>query len=163
MGGLLLQWIGVPLACLAAGFAAGWTVHGWKDAAGETRALTHAVQVARAQGEASTLAAQTDQAARDRIRLVTRTLLLKVPDHVTPDADARCIVPLGFVREHDAAATGDVSGVSGSASQPDDAASGLALSAVAATVVDNYGTCRETARQLSDLEAWIAAEQTVSR
>ncbi len=163
MGGFLFQWIGLPLAALVAGFAAGWTVHGWRDGAADTQSLEHVVQVAEAQGAVSTAAAATDQAARDHIRLVTRTLVETIPDHVTPADDARCIVPLGFVREHDAAASGDLSALSGAPVQPDDRPSGLALSAVAATVADNYGACNETRRQLSDLEAWIAAERAVSR
>ena len=103
-----------------------------------------------------------DQAARDRIQTLTRTLIEKVPVHVTPAADRACVVPLGFVRVHDAAAAGDLSALSGAPGQSDDAPSGLALSAVAGAVVANYGTCNTTAQQLSDLQAWLKAEQAVT-
>ena len=48
----------------------------------------------------------------------------------------------------------------------DAAAAGIALSAVAGTVVANYQTCHENAEQLRALQAWVremgAAEQTPS-
>jgi hypothetical protein len=163
MGGFVFQWIGMPLACLAIGFGAGWKVHDWRDASAEVAAVSHVVGVVQTQGAISTAAAVHDQAAQDQIRTLTRTLIEKVPVYVTPAADARCIVPLGFVREHDAAASGELSAVSQAPGQSDDAASGLALSAVAATVVGNYGTCRGTAEQLSDLEAWVKAEQAATK
>lgn len=109
MGGLLLKWIFAPLVLFGAGFAAGWTVHDWKDASAQLAATRRVVAVVQAQGAINTRAAATDQAAQDQIRTITQTLIEKVPVYVTPAADARCIVPLGFVREHDAAASGDLS------------------------------------------------------
>jgi hypothetical protein len=163
MGGLLFRWIVLPIGLLATGFGAGWQVHDWRDAASDLRDVQHVVQVTRAQGAISAAVAVRDQAARDEIQTVTRTIVEKVPVHVTPAADARCLVPLGFVRAHNAAASGDLSGLSATAGQPDDAASGLALSTVARTVVANYGDCRGTARRLIDLQAWLAAQQAAAR
>jgi hypothetical protein len=64
-------------------------------------------------------------------------------------------VPLGFARVHDAAAAGtDLPHRSGST---DAAPSGIALSTVAGTVVDNYTTCHATAAQLTSLQEWVRA------
>jgi hypothetical protein len=163
MAGLLLKWVLTPLVLFGAGFAAGWTVHDWKDAGAQLAATRRVVAAVQAQGAINTRAAAADQAAQDQIRTVTRTLIKKVPTHVTPAADARCLIPLGFVRAHDAAASGDLSALSDASGRPDDAPSGVALSAVADTVAQNYGTCRGDARRLSDLQAWVADQQRASR
>lgn len=93
----------------------------------------------------------------DRVRIVrehSQAIIQEVPTHVTANADAQCTLPVGFVRVHDAAAQDRVPGPAypGSADAP---AAGLALSAVAATVAGNYGTCHETAQQLIALQAWV--------
>lgn len=94
----------------------------------------------------------------DRVQIVHErgaTLTRRIPVYVTAQADARCVVPRGFVRLHDAAAAGiDLPASTGTA---DAVASGLALSAVAGTVVDNYTTCHATATQLTSLQEWVRA------
>jgi hypothetical protein len=81
-------------------------------------------------------------AAPEKTRAViqwrTRYLTKEVPVYVTPEADRRCIVSRGFVRLYNAAASG-LPAVAGAAGGPDDADSGLALSAVAETDVANLG------------------------
>lgn len=87
-----------------------------------------------------------------------RQLLKEVPRYVTPVADARCIVPLGFVRIHDAAA-GDA-GPPGAAAIPEpaggsvDADSGVALSAVGAAVTENYFACHEAIAEVTEWRRW---------
>src|SRR5580704_1847915 len=102
MPGFLFQWLGLPLAGLVIGFGAGWKVHDWKDASAELAATRRVVGVVQRQGAIDTSTAAHDQAARDRIQTLTRTLIEKVPVHVTPAADRACVIPLGFVRVHDA-------------------------------------------------------------
>jgi hypothetical protein len=116
--------------------------------------------------ESSAAAARADLAAsKASERIVTRyvdrvhtiyvhgaTLTQKVPIYVTAHDDAACTVPLGFVRLHDAAAT-----LSDPAGAADARPSGLALSAVAGTVADNYTTCHATAAQLTALRDWVRA------
>lgn len=83
------------------------------------------------------------------------TLTQKVPFYVPAPADAACPVPVGFVRLHDAAAAGtEVPDRPGAA---DAVPSGVALSTVAGTVVDNYTTCHATAEQLTALQDWVRA------
>ncbi|VVE67894.1 hypothetical protein PCA31118_02696 [Pandoraea captiosa] len=79
----------------------------------------------------------------DRVREVRvkgNTIIQKVPVYVTAQADAACTVPVGFVRLHDtAAANTALDDPSDSDARP----SGVALSAVAATVADNYTAYHE--------------------
>ena len=69
------------------------------------------------------------------------------------EADAACTVHRGFVSLHDAAAAGELPQPARDADAPTE---GLALSAVAATVVTNYQTCHENAEQLKALQDWIS-------
>ncbi len=171
----LAGWRGYALAAavaLAVGFSGGWTVRDWKaardDAASieaahqaELAAVDAALKLERTQAATSDGIAAEAAEAQVQIRTVTRTLIKEVPVYVTPDDDRRCVVPVGFVRIHDAAAAGRTA-IPDPAGRPDDAPSGLALSAVAGTVVENYaGTCAANARQLSDLQAWVRAQAAV--
>ena len=95
----------------------------------------------------------------DRVRVVHErggTLTKEIPVYVTAQADAACAVSVGFVRVHDAAAANDLPGPAGiTDAQP----SGLTLSAVAGTVVDNYVTCHAAIEQVKALQAWMRANQ----
>ena len=92
----------------------------------------------------------------DRIRVVREkgeTIIKEVPVYVPVQSDAACTINRGFVRLHDAAAAGELPEP---ARDADAAAAGIALSAVAGTVADNYQTCHENAEQLRALQAWIS-------
>lgn len=96
----------------------------------------------------------------DRVRVVREqadTIIKEVPIHVTPQADSRCDVPVGFVGVHDAAARNLP--LDQPARNPDAPAAGVALSAVAATVTGNYGTCHEIREQLIALQAYVHSIQ----
>ncbi|WP_334070414.1 hypothetical protein [Burkholderia cepacia] len=91
----------------------------------------------------------------DRVQVVREkgdTIIKEVPVYVDREADRACVVPVGFVRVHDGAAANVPVGDPGSA---DAAPSGIALSAVAATVTGNYTTCYENAEQLIALQARV--------
>lgn len=119
--------------------------------------------IAHVEAGGRAITAATDQQAAQRqseIRTVTRVLKERVPVYVTVEADRRCDVSAGFVSLHDQAAAG-VPQVPRPAGLVLDAPSGVPLSAVADTVVDNYGTahewrdaalaCRAWAREQADL------------
>lgn len=92
----------------------------------------------------------------DRVQVIrgeTKTIIKEVPIYVTPEDDANCVVPDGFVRLHDAAVQGR--SVASTPGATDAAPSDTQLSEVAITVVENYGVCRETAEQLTALQRWI--------
>jgi hypothetical protein len=114
------------------------------------KAETMAEEVLTVQAEARELAAQA------RIVYVTRTLQKEVPGVITQQMDRSFPVSTGFVRLHDAAATGvDVSQISDPAGRPDDAASDLKSSAVISTIIANYGAARGNAEELTALQQWI--------
>ncbi|MBS7457683.1 hypothetical protein [Coralloluteibacterium stylophorae] len=87
----------------------------------------------------------------------THTVIKEIPVYVTREADARCVVPRGFVWLHDAAA--GLSALPESAGDADAPAEGVGLSRVAEVVGGNYGTCRETAEQLRGLQEWVRSQQ----
>lgn len=80
------------------------------------------------------------------------TIIKRIPVYVTAQADAACTINRGFVRLHDASAAG---ADPGAPTLADAAPSGVALSAVAGTVAENYGSCRENAEQLVALQRWV--------
>ncbi|KVP62189.1 hypothetical protein [Burkholderia ubonensis] len=91
----------------------------------------------------------------DRVQVVREKgdiIIKEVPVYVDREADRACVVPVGFVRVHDAAVANVPVGDPG---HTDAAPSGVALSAVAATVAGNYTTCHENAEQLIALQARV--------
>jgi hypothetical protein len=89
-----------------------------------------------------------------RIRTVTRTLIQKVPSYVPAAADADCVVSRGFVQLHDAAAQG----LPAPAGGPDPAPSGVPLSAVAETVVANYGVAYDWRAEALTWRDWYVKQ-----
>jgi hypothetical protein len=134
---------------------------GWLKGASHLQAKWDAATATKQKAQAQ---AQTRQAEAtiqvvtqyvDRIQVVREkgdTLIQEVPVYVPVQADAACTVHRGFVSLHDAAAAGELPEPTRDADAP---AEGLALSAVAATVVSNYQTCHENAEQLKALQDWI--------
>lgn len=86
------------------------------------------------------------------VRDVGRNNEKEAPAHVTPEADAACTVPAGFVRLHDAAAAGNPSAAAGTL---DARASGIPLSTVGAIVAINYARGLENIEQVKALQAYI--------
>jgi hypothetical protein len=145
----------LAMALAGGGFLAGWRVHDWKDGAAATKAVARSVHVVQKQAAVAQQVAVQQQAAQDQVRIVTRTLVQKVPTYVSLEADAGCVVPDGFRMLHDAAASG-VPPAAEPAGQSADAPSGVTLSAVADTVTANYGICHETAERLKGWQDWWA-------
>ena len=85
----------------------------------------------------------------------TKTITKEVPVYVTAEDDRRCTIPAGFVSLHDRAAAESDLPADSPAAGADGAASPVALSAVAGTVAENYGTCHETAARLTALQEWV--------
>jgi len=137
-------------------FGLGWLkgadhVQGQWDAATGKKAL----QVATVEKDQAEATVQVVTEYVDRVKIVRQageTIIKEVPVYVSAQADAACLVPRGFVRLHDAAAQGVVPEPAGNS---DAAPAGVALSAVAGTVAENYTACRENAEQLIALQSWI--------
>ena len=134
---------------------------GWLKGANHVRAHWDAATAAQQQAQAQVQIQQAEATVQvvtqyvDRIQIVREkgdTLIQEIPVYVPVQADAACTVHRGFVSLHDAAAVGELPQPAQDADAP---AEGLALSAVAATVVTNYQTCHENAEQLKALQDWI--------
>ena len=134
---------------------------GWVKGASHVQAEWDAEVVKQSLTDARVEKAQAQAAVQvvteyvDRVKIVRQageTIIKEVPVYVPAQADAACVVPRGFVRLHDAAAQGVVPEPTGNS---DAAPAGVALSAVAGTVAENYTACRANAEQLSALQSWI--------
>lgn len=100
---------------------------------------------------------QHTQAEAERIRVVYRDLIKEVPTYVTPEADRRCDLPVGFVRLHDQAAAG-LPEVSAPSSDVRDAPSGIPLSAASGVIVGNYGAAYRWRERAVACETWAASQ-----
>lgn len=158
------KYAAIALACIALIF--GFALHErhvGRDGERKTEAARlvaaqklNAKREAKAQAITDTAKTQIT-AERVRIQTVTKTLIEKVPYYVTAKADADCTVPLGFVRLHDAAASGSA-GLPSSSGGPLDAPSGVPLSAVASTVTANYGTALDWRAEALGWRDWYLAQ-----
>jgi len=117
-------------------------------------AATQAQNLTNKARDASDKVGPKVEAAKVEVRTVTQTLSREVVRYVPAAADAQCVVPVGFVRLHDQAATGVLPDPADPAGQPADAPSGIALSAVGSTLVENYGGCREDREALKGWQDW---------
>lgn len=100
----------------------------------------------------------------DRVQVVRErgaTITKEIPVYVTAKADARCDVPAGFVRVHDAAAANVPLGEP--AGDPDAPAAGVTLSGVAGVVAGNYTTCHAIREQLIGLQAYVSGLEAQER
>lgn len=131
--------------------------------AAQVAAAAQAMAIADAMQRAADVTTRVVTEYVDRVHVIVaqgETITKQVPVYVTREADARCVVPRGFVRVHNAAAQGVLPGA---AASTDAAASRIALSAVATTVASNYTACRATAARLTALQAWARGVSEVSQ
>lgn len=142
----------VALLALVAGLA--WLATDRYNAAvdradqAEDAARNLRVQLNNAKGATITVTQYVDRV--QTIREKGDTIIKEVTRYVPAQADAACLVPLGFVRLHDAAAAGTVPNPG--AGDADAAPSGVALSAVAGTITGNYTDSHANREQLSTLQ-----------
>lgn len=89
----------------------------------------------------------------EKIRTVTKTLIQEVP-YAVPSYPTRASLSIGFVRLHDAAATG-LPGLSDPAGRPDAEASGIDDAALSRAVIANYETCRINSEAVTAWQSWV--------
>ena len=159
----------VAAVCLAVGAGSGYKVRdvmaqadSAKAAKAEVRTVERVVYRERAAADVTERIGTQAAARQAEIRYVTRTIVEKVPEYVTAEADRTCVLPVGFVRLHDAAAAGQGDALPEPAGQSNDAPSGVACSAAAETIVGNYGDYSAVAAQLTDLQGWVREQQAFS-
>lgn len=153
----------------AIGIFAGWTAADWRCDASKLDAAKTVIEeqdkVIAFQGrqaEVTRAISEAAEARKEKVRVVTRTIVKEVPVYVTAKADASCPLTRGFVRVHDAAASGvDVSSIPLAAGQSNDDPVGIGPSAAIGTVAQNYGTCREIREQLISLQEWIETQRAL--
>lgn len=158
MGALIpapYRWIAIAIlvaaACAIAWLKGAAHVHDqWDLANARQAAAVAARKAARAEATVQIVTRYVDRV--QIVRDTTTATLAEVPRHVTQDDDARCTVNVGFIRVHDAAAAGRVPDPAG---ETDAAPAGIALSAAAGRVAENYGACLENAEQLIALQDWV--------
>ena len=165
----ILIYLGVSAGIFMGGFYSAWHYKGLEEQAALVAATQHAAEVVTKQE--STTEAVAEKAAEVQTVIQDRivTEIRYVPKYITVKSDAKCAIPVGFIRLHDAAASGMplVSDAAGkpdgtSASAPDlDADSGVKLSEVGAVVVQNYGEYAQVAAQLTALQDWVRQQGMV--
>lgn len=138
--------LAIGMACLLAAYGYGelrfkaGVAHQQAAQAARLKAGHKTVAKVAVQGAAITKEVRQDlEAKTGGIRWRTKTLKEEVTVYVPFEVDRSTVVPVGFVRMHDAAALG--AALPGTPGGSVEAASGVALSAVADTIIDNYGTC----------------------
>jgi hypothetical protein len=172
---MIAGWKGYALlsvAMLAVGFGSGWTVRDWKAGAeaekaakAETKQAVRGIYRERAQADVTSAVETKAAQAQVQIRTVTKTIIERVPEYVSVADDSRCVVPVGFVRVHDAAAagnplsepSGELDGGAATSEAPT-----VTLSRLAEVTAENYGTYQSVARQLVDLQSWVRQQQAVT-
>ena len=163
------------MALVGAGLVAGGSIyatHHWDEVAylklqqsivvANEKAITQAV-VNQKSADAVSYAAEKASIQKQQVIVTqTQTILRKVPVYVTAQTDKSFPLPCGFVRLHDAAASGaDPASTPIPAGLADDAACPVKASDAAAIIAENYGQYRAVAQELTDLQAWINQENSV--
>lgn len=150
IGGLLVSHAGVYLVGRSHGAEA--------EKRAEAKRLAKAQKaVAKREKKADAITEKVaDKLSEERIRIEYRTRYLtkEVIRYVPAEADAACTVPVGFVRLHDAAASGGEAEVPAGAGGSVEAPSGVSLSAVAETVVWNYGAAQQWRAEALGWREW---------
>jgi hypothetical protein len=156
----------------SAGFGSSWWLRDQMAARKELGQVKHDAVVVVAAARQAIVAGDKASAASQKLgeaaaakqqqtRIVYRTLEKEVTRYVTKESDARCVVPVGFVRVFNAAAVGDPAAPAGGApaGEPDAQPSGVELSDVLANDVFNAGIYYQVVDQLRALQAWERERQ----
>ena len=85
-------------------------------------------------------------------------IIKEIPMYITKVDDSMCAVPNGFVLLHDSASRNEVPDT---ARNTNAGASGVKISEVAGTVVENYTTYHEVSAQLKALQQWLKEQQAI--
>lgn len=150
----------VALALLGTASAAARLTDRYRDAtrrASEAESLVASLRTQLDSTDASVIEVTRYIDRVQTIQVKGDTIIKEIPHYVPVEADAACTVPAGFVRLHDAAATGAVL-LDPHPGDADAAPSGIPLSAVVRTVAGNYTTGHIDAERLRSLQATLRAQ-----
>lgn len=130
------------------------------DAEAETQAVKLADKNRAAQNAVTLSSALNEATAQSKIVTATQTIIKEVPAHVPPQVDATVCVPFGLIRLLDASALqADPDSLGLPSGQSDGSCSPVKASALAQSVINNYGAAEANAEQLTALQAWVLADQ----
>jgi hypothetical protein len=85
----------------------------------------------------------------------------EVIKYVSTESDTRCIIPVGFVRLHNYAASGGSVSEADNGKQPNDSPAELALSSVGEVVAENYNRCLLEFEKIKALQETVRKFQTI--
>lgn len=165
MGGILSilcgwkGWIALFVAGAIMGAGGTWRVMSWRASHQQVKVLTKTIEKVKLQPVVTERVVTKYINVRDAAAKHTQDLILEIPNHVPPDADARFPVSCGFVRVFNDAWHGPVPDPSRC---PDGAAADIALSAVAGAEAVNGGNYDQVVHQLIALQEWIKEQQKLS-
>lgn len=91
----------------------------------------------------------------------TITIVKEVSKYVTQNADAQCVIPVGFVWLHNTSLTGEDAIVPGSEPGDADAPTAVKLSEVSATVGNNYAECVERGEVIKRWQEWYPRQKKI--
>jgi len=167
LAGKLLAGAAAVLIGFGAGFGSAWKAKDGIEAAAALKQAQAATAETERQAGIAVAEAKAGQDAVNRIgagaakqqvkiQTLTQTLTKEVTQYVPVEVDRGVVIPWGFVRVLDAAASGsaDPASLSLGTGESDTAASGVTLSEIAALSAANDGVCRANAEQLAALEQW---------
>lgn len=163
-----LIWIKIGAAALAAiviGWSAHWVTANYYELKIAETEKQHALAItiaqdraARQQEDADEITRKSDVAAaeaRQKIVHRTQTLIQKVPEYVTHETDVRFPLPCGFIRLHNAAASGvAASAVPLPAGKTDGDQCDVAASTAAGVIVGNYGLALSLKSEVAGWRSW---------
>lgn len=158
----LSGWQGYVAALFVGAALAGggtWRVMSWREQAHQTQVVTKTVKQIQYQDRVTEKVVTKYVSVKAADAQNTKTQIQEIPEHVTPQADARCVVPLGAVRVFRRAAHAPVPDA---AAGPDDSASGLACSDLAQAYVEAAGAYDATAHQLTALQEWVREQRAIA-
>lgn len=150
--------LGAVLSLLGATAAGAWFMHKYdvgQEAIAVAKAESHVITVVQKQGVINEAVATKAQIEHDRIVYRTQTLIQRIPQYVTVQADNECVLSRGTIMLLNAASDG-MSAIAPGPIESADAPSGVKLDTVAASVVGNYGVANANAAQLKALQDWAA-------
>lgn len=156
--------LGLVAVALVLGFRSHWMTAGVKqERAAEAKRLASAVKkVAKREEKADAITSKVEtEHAKEQARVEYRTKILvkEIPTYVSPAADSRCILPVGWVRLHDAAASGSAPSLSQGAGGPLGAPSGVQPSEAISSVITNYGVAYSWRAEAMAWREWYVLQK----
>lgn len=113
--------------------------------------------------QAGRITTQTEIRYVDRVKIVKEkgdTIVQYIPQYITPEANASCIIPVGFTRVFNAAAKNELPGTP---SETDGTSSGVTLTEVATTTATNFTTCYIYKARAEELMGWIREQKELNK